>query len=286
MAFPSTLSTFSTPNPTDKLSSPSHSGIEIAQNDAISQLEKVLGTSASTLGTIIGDLRNTTSAGGGHIQTAVKGGTGQTTFTKGDILVAQSASVLAKLAVGTNNQILTADSTANTGIKWIPDDTPLISASVFGSVVGQDVVTETSVLSVTIPGGTLSTNHAVRATVNGILAYEGLPTSIMSYATYGGDRVASVMLEVTPDGGEDRLSGKIEYVLIANGANDIQSAQLDVKFLRSDSATSIMGVAGGNYGTGSVNSALDQTMGVTWQFCDDDTSNKFLPKGVIVEKLT
>jgi hypothetical protein len=118
MAFPSVLTTFTTPNPTDKLSSPSHSGIETAQNDAISQLERVVGTSASTLGTIIGDLRNTTSAGGGHVQTAVKGGTGQTTFTKGDILAAQSASVIGKLGIGANDTVLIADSAANLGVKW------------------------------------------------------------------------------------------------------------------------------------------------------------------------
>lgn len=38
--------------------------------------------------------------------------------TKGDIIAASATSTPARLAVGTNGQILTADSTAATGIKW------------------------------------------------------------------------------------------------------------------------------------------------------------------------
>ena len=37
---------------------------------------------------------------------------------KGDIIAATAADTVARLAVGTNNQVLTADSTAATGLKW------------------------------------------------------------------------------------------------------------------------------------------------------------------------
>ena len=49
---------------------------------------------------------------------AAKGGTGQTSYTKGDVLAASAATTLNKLAVGTNGQVLTADSAQSTGIKW------------------------------------------------------------------------------------------------------------------------------------------------------------------------
>jgi hypothetical protein len=38
--------------------------------------------------------------------------------TKGDLIAATGASTPARLAIGTNNQVLTADSTASTGMKW------------------------------------------------------------------------------------------------------------------------------------------------------------------------
>lgn len=47
-----------------------------------------------------------------------KGGTGISSYTKGDILVATSSTTLAKLPVGTNGQCLKADSTTSTGLIW------------------------------------------------------------------------------------------------------------------------------------------------------------------------
>lgn len=71
--------------------------------------------------------------------TAGVGGTGQTSYTKGDLLVASAGTTLAKLAVGTNNQFLVADSAQTTGVKWTDDLTV-------------DVLTFTS-LSGTVPLG-------------------------------------------------------------------------------------------------------------------------------------
>jgi hypothetical protein len=118
--FPSTLSTFSRPTTTSKLNNPSHSALHNTVSSALGQVEAVIGLadSGSVLGTIIGDLRSPGSAGGGHVQTAVKGGTGQTTFTKGDILVAQSSSVLTKLAVGADGLALVANSSVAAGVNW------------------------------------------------------------------------------------------------------------------------------------------------------------------------
>lgn len=47
--------------------------------------------------------------------------------TKGDLVPATGSGAFARLGVGTNNQVLTADSTAATGIKWaaVPSSSPL-----------------------------------------------------------------------------------------------------------------------------------------------------------------
>lgn len=47
------------------------------------------------------------------------GGTGYSSYTKGDILVG-AGSTFIRLSVGTNNYVLTADSTTASGLKWTP----------------------------------------------------------------------------------------------------------------------------------------------------------------------
>ena len=46
------------------------------------------------------------------------GGTNTTSYTKGDILIASAGTTLTKLAVGTDDYILTADASEATGVKW------------------------------------------------------------------------------------------------------------------------------------------------------------------------
>lgn len=118
MPYPSVISALSTPQPTDRLNSPSHSSLHQSENTAIIEIQTFVGTLSSVPGTIIYDVRSPLSGGGGHVQTAALGGTGQTTFNKGDVLVASSSSVLTKLGVGADGALFTADSTTATGAKW------------------------------------------------------------------------------------------------------------------------------------------------------------------------
>lgn len=118
--FPSILNTFNRPAATDRLNSPSHSALHNTVSSALGQVQAVIGVDGATsvVGTMMYDLRSPGSGGGGHVQTANKGGTGQTTYTKGDILIATSSSVLTKLAVGLDNQALFANSSVAAGVNW------------------------------------------------------------------------------------------------------------------------------------------------------------------------
>lgn len=94
-----------------------------------------------------------------------QGGTGQSTYTKGDILVARNATTLDKLAVGTNGQVVTADSAQTDGVKWATP-TPGITNGAAANVVpksdGTNLVTSnlsdsgtavTSAVKVRLPEG-------------------------------------------------------------------------------------------------------------------------------------
>lgn len=218
MPFPSTITAFPTVNPTDRLNNPSHSALENLQSSTIGQLQTFIGTNASAVGTLIYDVRSPNSNGGGHIQSANKGGTGQTTYNKGDLLVATSSSVISKVVVGGDGQVLVADSTQAAGVKWsTPNATKIAvnTTSVF-AVEGQ---TSTAVVlySASIVGSTLGTNNAIKFT--GELRRLAIPNSNFNLVVnYGNNVIASVLILSTSS--LISATGVINGVIAASGVSN------------------------------------------------------------------
>ena len=75
-------------------------------------------TFSSTISGNISGNAGGTAAGLSAALAVASGGTNTASYTKGDILIASAGTTLTKLAVGTNDHVLTADSSEATGVKW------------------------------------------------------------------------------------------------------------------------------------------------------------------------
>jgi len=288
MAYPSTLSTFSYPSSSDTLNSPSHSAVENAQSSAIGQIETVIGqdggANASALGTIIGDIRNPSSDGGGHVQSAEKGGTGQTAFTKGDVLVGQSSSVIAKLAVGPDGSFLKADSSKATGLTYSPA-AGLVTSSLIAATFLKD--SETSIISTTVEGSVLGTANALRATVYWRLSrFTAGSHNITANLQYGGQAIGSVIAVSKSAIEASSIFGQTDAMLINNGATNAQRAVIDMR-VPQQSVLNELTVTTPSYTTSSVESSVDQTFGMTMSHNTGGGSNVDVAiQGVVVEKIS
>jgi hypothetical protein len=90
--------------------------------------------------------------------------------TKGDIIVATASATPARLGAGTNNQVLTADSTTGTGLKWAtPATTDLTFNAQTGttySLVAGDLnklvtLSNASAITLTVPNGVFTTGQQI-----------------------------------------------------------------------------------------------------------------------------
>jgi hypothetical protein len=94
---------------------------------------------------------------------AAQGGTGQTTFTKGDLLATPGGAQLNKLGVGSDGQVLTADSAQTNGVKWAAPATGgtfLDYQKAATAITGDS--TDHTLYSYTMPAGTLPAGRCVR----------------------------------------------------------------------------------------------------------------------------
>ena len=290
MAFPSTLSSFNRPTATNKLNSPSHSALHNTVSSALGQVEAVIGVegASSVVGSLQYLIKSSASDGGGHVQTANKGGTGQTSYTKGDILVATSSSVITKLAIGTDGQVIKANSSTASGINWAAETNTLPKVGVSGSVLTlANSTTETSILSTTVTGSVLGTNNALRARVFVSATEFGSNGNLNFKAHYGGTSIVAINLVGSNSSHNEK--GVIEFNLIAANAVNSQRGNFQAVLLRDRAYTADASVIGVNVFTSgvlSVDSGASQTLGITAAWSAAASNDSITFNGWTVEKIT
>lgn len=288
--FPSSIVSITNPQATDRLSSPDHALQHQTINNEVIALETKVGVdNSSVVSSLDYKVSNPASSGGGHIQAANTGGTGITSYTKGDILVAQSSSVLAKLAIGTDSNILTADSTQSTGVKWAaaPGSNKIATS---GSIltVGVSSVNEASIFSVVVPAGTLGVSNVVKATVYVNDFMMGTATgSVLLKANFG---TASILNLVIGNNPQPSVSGRIEYTITANGATNVQRVHILTNLSKqitnpsSGIGGSVLAVRSYKVLATAQDSTVDLVMGLTIKEADNDSATYFQIDGYDVMK--
>lgn len=293
--FPSILTSYTNPTPTNRLNAPSHSSIESAQNSGLSQLEDVIGVEGanSVVGSFQYIIKSPASNGGGHTQSANTGGTGQTSFTKGDTLVASSSSVLSKLSVGTDGQFISADSTQPTGIRWV-NNAPIIGfVTTPISVLNTTAVTP--VYSSVLTTGFFGANTGVRVKGNCSIQWtQNQGPTVTAAVNYNSSVVGMINLSPSYNvsgGGNNLLSFNGNWEIDVMNMNN-KSSQLSVSQVLltcknlgltpqtsyADTSTSIVG----NY----VDTSVPVTLSVTYSNQFASVGGGVFSKSVIVEKIS
>ena len=127
------------------------------------------------------ECRNATNITSGTLAVA-RGGTNVASYTKGDLLAASAATTLTKLTVGTNGQVLRANSATATGLEWGADFVGTVT-TVTSSTGALTVATATTTPALTIRAATTSVDGIVQlsdstSTTSSVLA--ATPTAVKS----------------------------------------------------------------------------------------------------------
>jgi hypothetical protein len=140
------------------------------------------------------------------------------------------------------------------------------------SIVATDVdyinsITETDILSVTLPGGKLGTGNGVRARfyIEKLDTLNADARTLTLKLKYGATTIATISGIVVPSSAVDTATGYIEAVLISRGSTSTQEGSISIIAMTSNPATNT-GICEFAVGTAAEDSTANKTLAVTAQW--------------------
>jgi hypothetical protein len=202
------------------------------------------------------ECRNATNITSGTLAVA-RGGTGLASYTKGDIIAASGTTTLVKRTVGTNGQVLTANSADATGMEWT---TPTVGTvtDVTSSTTALTVATSTTTPALTVRSATTSVDGIVQlsdstGTTSSILA--ATPTAVKAAYDLANAALPKAGGTVTGDITLGVNIG-IQFEGTTNDANEIRLIGADATADRTITLPNVTGTVVTTGDSGTVTSAM------------------------------
>ena len=196
---------------------------------------------------------------------------GNVVTTKGDMAVGSGTNDYDRLAVGTNDYVLVADSTQTLGMKWAVLAADKKILNVYTNVTVSNTTTETTLATVSVTGGSLSTDNILKGNL-WISTVRGAGAGTLTIRLkYGGTTLIThtITLQNSALG-----AGEFKFELRATGATNTQEAE-SLFFTMSNVVGNTFPASIYDYGTSgtaAVDSTADQTLAITAQFSAADVN--------------
>lgn len=206
--------------------------------------------------------------------------------TKGDVIAATGASTPARVGVGTDGQVLTADAASAAGVKWAAAGVTLLNKTTTPVDLTNTAVL-TDMFAYSVPGGTLGTTGRIRLVAFFDLLTDGAPPTLRFNVTYGATTLGTQNFNAPAS--QNRAQIRITCELMAKNATGAQWALVRMEIGQNTPGT---GATAAPYSTmfgGHISAAEDSTaaksLKVQAQWGSASATNALSFRGAYVESM-